>query len=465
MEFHHFPIQQVGEEWTILFLIDEVGEGNISIRFSELEFFKSHEHNVLITISVQVGYINQEQKKIPGRSYTHRQRINILSASAVNGLSKQMADNYLNYNPNKIPFNIILNQSISALEDAFSKVSKTVSVSEIERRGERPDDLLGPLLAAGAGNLLFGDGGGAKSYFCLRTAISLVSGLPFLGFQPPKKTSVMYLDYEDDQWEFSTRTDELCSGMSPMPQEEDIRNIHYRKETVNLHDAIGSIRADIKRLDIGLLIIDSVGRACGAELENAEVANRYWNDINSLGITTLSIAHVAKGGVMNSDGETNLRGQKSAFGSVFFGNGARSAWNYVFMEEESPIVRACLYHRKSNRGRKYGMLPIEVDFRKENSVTVTHGNKDDWEEAMPLGKRVIKFLSTGMKTRDQLNTEFADAPKGSLRSALHRMVKAGQIEVLGGEKGDYFLPRAVAPCNALQGGVASKTPHATPIKY
>jgi hypothetical protein len=440
MDFHPKPIVKNDDTWAVMFLVDAPTQGTIGVYFSDLNFFRSHEHVLNIEV---VTRLDTESGHL-GKQSVHKQRVNVLSASAVTALCRQLAENYLNYNPNKIPYGLIIGQAIMALDRAVKAEPKTTKLMEIEPLGKRGDYLLGQFLADRAPNLLFGDAGGGKSYFCIRLALSVALGVPFLGFEPTKSLKVMYLDYEDDGTEFRTRGDELLSGITPPIVTDDI-GLYYRHEVFPLTDIKNELRQEIREKGIGLLIVDSVGRACGSELERAEVANTYWNDLAYLGITTLTIAHVAKGSVSDKDGETNLKGQKTAFGSTFFGAGARNAWNYVFQEDgDDGIVRVCLYHRKTNRSRKSKPIPMEVDFRNLEAggmVTLTMGSRDDWEEAQGCKDRIMGMFSEGFSSLqrgqidDRLKPGFSEE---AIKKCLHRLKRQNRLKQAD-DKGPYFL--------------------------
>jgi hypothetical protein len=151
---------------------------------------------------------------------------------------------------------------------------------------------------------------------------------------------------------------------------------------------------------------------------------------------------VAKGGTENADGETNTKGQRSAFGSVFFHNGARNTWNLVAMEEDSDVLKTCLYHRKSNRGRKYGMLPLETDFSRlaaENRVTICKGRLSDWEGAMRPQDRIVRTLKRGPMDRAALVDGLDDLTEANVKKTLNRMVRSGKLLLAGGQGGVYSI--------------------------
>ena len=143
---------------------------------------------------------------------------------------------------------------------------------------------------------------------------SLVStGTPH-GKLYPEHSNVLYLDYEVDQQDMTNRFHALCEGLGVQAPD-----LHYRNQFVSVAKDEDRIRDIVAELDIGFVIIDSAAAACGGEPENASIAAQYWNSLSSLGCTTLTIAHVSKA-------EAHERGTSTPYGSVFWRNYARNAW-------------------------------------------------------------------------------------------------------------------------------------------
>ena len=170
-----------------------------------------------------------------------------------------------------------------------------------------------PFLIRNQHNLLYGDGGLGKSWFALYLASLVSTGTPH-GKLYPEHSNVLYLDYEVDQQDMTNRVHALCEGLGVQAPD-----LHYRKQFVSVAKDEDRIRDIVAELDIGFVIIDSAAAACGGEPENASIAAQYWNSLSSLECTTLTIAHVSKA-------EAHERGTSTPYGSVFWRNYARNAW-------------------------------------------------------------------------------------------------------------------------------------------
>ena len=105
-----------------------------------------------------------------------------------------------------------------------------------------------------------------------------------------------------------------------------------------------------------MLIIDSVGLACGGEPENAKVINDFAKAIRSLrqdtGMTTLLIDHMNKEGLL--------------FGSIYKFTNARLVWEIKKNQETNAnSLFVGLFHKKANDDKLYKEISFELTFSKD----------------------------------------------------------------------------------------------------
>jgi hypothetical protein len=249
-----------------------------------------------------------------------------------------------------------------------------------------------PLVHEAMPSVLFGPGGLGKSLVALMMAMAVETGGwhgKFCGV--PGKT--LYLDYESEKEDLAHRAKQLRLGhpglMSAQPS--------YRRSHVPIADDLPALRRIVDENDIRLVVIDSLAAACGAELERAETATRFYSALRSLRVSSLIIAHVAK----NSD-------EKSIYGSVFFSNFARSTWEIRKEQEagEDAITRIGLYHRKSNLGplqRPFGLTMTFTD-----AITIEPADLSecpDLVQGLPVRERLQQALRQGHRTAKELAVE------------------------------------------------------------
>ena len=314
-----------------------------------------------------------------------------------------------------------------------------VRTAEEWRRGEPVVDLsaidapetdsylVEKLLPEGETTVIFADGGSGKSIFALAVGIAVRTGtaLPN-GLRPHKQGNVLYLDWETNAREQAKRIRWLSKGLGIAPP-----TILYRPMYRALADDISRIRQEVTRHAVELVIVDSIGPACGGEPENAETILRVFNAMRSLSPASRQvISHVSRAGAEQKNGAAR------PFGSAFVSNMARSVWELRRSGEGTDSgISVALYHRKTNAGRLQPPMGFEILFDERDRSTVIQGQDmtDDPELAAhaSLSWRVRQALKKGAKTTAQLSDDL-DVTEATLRKVLQRMPDAGRLNGAGG---------------------------------
>ena len=268
-----------------------------------------------------------------------------------------------------------------------------------------PSFLLEPLVYNRLPTVLYGPGGISKSYLALLGAMLVQSGTR-LGNLSGTQSETLYLDYESDEGDVVLRLKRIGQA------HPDLANVQiaYRRCHVPIADDVADLSKHIGERDVKLLIIDSLAAACGSELERAETATRFFAALRCLRVGTLILAHVPK----NSE-------TKTIYGSVFFENYARSAWEMKKVQETGErITRLGLYHRKANLS---GYLPaiglrvvFEPDATRFESLDLL--DEPDLAEPFSLRVRLQNALKTGRKTAQELADETGEKV-ATVRSRLN----------------------------------------------
>jgi len=235
---------------------------------------------------------------------------------------------------------------------------------------------------------------------------------------------VMYCDWEASQKNQLRRLRCLERGMGLT----EPAHIHYRRLRRPIWEAAVSLRAEISRLRIGLVIIDSIGYACVPEdINDAATALRAMAAARSLGITVLVVAHVAKG-----SGDTKTR--RTPFGSVFFENSARSQWEIRKGENtEYGVVNIGLFHSKVNDGPQEQPIGLRFEFFgstfEDRSIHIRDNDiKDDAElsQHAPLPVRLRNMLRHGSLSTSEMAKE-AGTSSAYVRNTLRTMPDVIQL--------------------------------------
>jgi len=276
-----------------------------------------------------------------------------------------------------------------------------------------PDDTLTveglPLLARHP-VIWFGDGGTAKSYLALYVAGQLAKRGHRVGF----------FDWELAGDDHRLRLEQLFG--------DDMPELRYLRCDRPLFQMVDQVRRVVREHHIDFAIFDSVAFACDGPPEAAEVAARYFQALRKLGpIGSLHIAHISK-----ADGA-----DRKPFGSSFWHNGARSTWN-VKLAETSPddrVISIGLYHRKANLGAIRPAVGLEFTFasRRTTIRRVDLADVADLASGLSTHQRIIAALRHGARSRDEIAASLPEVKPATVRVAMHRALKRGQlIELPGG---------------------------------
>lgn len=369
------------------------------------------------------------------------QRINLLSGSSMEGLARQLGKSL--GKPSKVSWEHLLNTAQVSLIGWLAHRDQSMDLTDVP--DEEAPNLFAPFLVKDGANLLFGDGGTGKTYFCLRLCISLITGKEFLGYSPQETTNVLFIDYEDNEKTASYRLSRLCAdpalGLDPKDVKRRIR--YLNPQGAPLHTIVPAMRKIVREHNIGLVLVDSVASACGAEPEKAEAASRYYNALKSLNVTSLSIAHVSK-----SEGSR----QDKAFGSVFWHNLARNTWNIQGEEDAEGEVGTLesvmgdksrtlgMFHRKFNSGPKSRPISMRITYglgnvRFEEAKAGTGFSKDKKAE-----ERVVDALrKNGPMDKAHIAEELLNVPDKTLKNTLLLLKNRGAIRKQKGKGAPYEL--------------------------
>jgi hypothetical protein len=274
--------------------------------------------------------------------------------------------------------------------------------------------LVEPLLLENDINVVFGPPGTLKSLIAAVVARLATTKGQLAGLSAYRKCPVMIVDGEANLTEWEGR----CHLLNQGHPESAGGLIHYRRLSRSIDTEAAALRAEISRLAIGLVIIDSFGIAAGAEPETADAAIRVLSTLRELGpyVTTLLICHVSQASAEQKQGATK------PYGSIYVQALGRNIWEARRDDEDSSDVVVSLYHRKSNSTRKHAPVALRFDFQPER-ITVTEAKIGDRPELLaraPLKLQIRTELLKGAKTIVELATEL-DQKEDTIRRTLSRM--------------------------------------------
>jgi hypothetical protein len=321
-----------------------------------------------------------------------------------------------------LPWRSILEVTCRATARALRESTATVALRG--RRATGPRHLIDPVAPLGQIAVGFGDGGAGKGNLAVAFALAVGEAVSLPGaIYATARCPVLYLDWETDQDDLDDRVALLARGFSLAA----VTKLHYRRMVRPLTEEASALRAEVSRLGIGFVIIDSLAVACGSEPEGADAAIRTHAAMRSLGpVTCWCVAHVTKAGA-------DQRGPGRPFGSVFVQNLARSVWEIRRSEDDQAgdELRMALFHRKVNGGRLHA--PIALRFHFASDAVSLHGadiaEAPDLLARTSVGSQVIALLRPGAKTAAGLAEELGISVDTVSRT-LRRLAKPDNARVV-----------------------------------
>ncbi len=347
------------------------------------------------------------------RGEIHWGRLNLSSTPGREGLVKKLADAH----PGAF-WRSLLDRACHAVAE---QVRQGEPINQLEpAAAPAVRQLVERILPLGETSVVFGDGGTGKSLLALAIALAVTSKVPLPGgLRPTQDAPVLYLDWESCREEQAQRLAGLLAGLelSTAP------GIFYRPMARALADDATHLRAEVSRLGVGLVIVDSLAPACGTEPESADAAVRAMNALRTLApATRLVVAHVSKADIQRN-------GAGRPYGSVFVQNLARSVWEVRRSDDESKDLILGLFHRKVNQGRL--SAPIGLRFEFEEAVIRLYpndiGSEPDLLSRTSLSFQIQRLLTAGARTVDELTKDLDNASSDTVGRTLRRLKNQGKV--------------------------------------
>lgn len=271
--------------------------------------------------------------------------------------------------------------------------------------------LVSPFVFDDAVNIVYGPGDSGKSLDCLLIAVAVASGEEVAGLVAERSGPVLYLDWEDSASTHQERLKALCRGLNI---ELAQGRVIYRRMDASLVESAREARKDIARFGVAMVIVDSLGMACGGDPSDAGGIIRTMLAARSLGVPVICIHHIAK----------DAKDKSTPYGSVYASNEARMSW-LVESEREGSTLTQVLTNHKANRGARHERQSFRFDFQSDERdrlirIAVT---PQTFSQSKSIGDggqkwRIVSALNQP-KTIDSLAEEL-DIAKASVRMQLNR---------------------------------------------
>lgn len=261
-------------------------------------------------------------------------------------------------------------------------------------------------------NLIYGSGDSGKSLFTLALALAVASGHEVAGVVSERTGPVLYLDWEDSPATHQERLRGLAAGAGI---ELTAGMVVYRRMTASLKESQREVRKDVANLRAALVIIDSLGMACGGDPSDANGIIQTMTAARGLGVPTLGIHHIAK----------DAKDKSTPYGSVYASTTARGSW-YVQAEREAGQLAQVLTNYKSNRGQRAERQSFRFVFSEDAAerierieiVPLTFAQSKTVGEGA-LRWKIAEYLRTGAKEIPAI-AEALEAKAETVKRTLNR---------------------------------------------
>jgi len=284
--------------------------------------------------------------------------------------------------------------------------------------------LVEPIVIKGVPNVIFGEKGVTKSTLTLVFYICLI--LPWednpLGLTTPShSTRALILDYEIPGVIAQRNAKLIQEGMN-LPAFP----LYHRRCAMPLADEIEQVANHIADTKAEVLLIDSLARAAGGELNKTEPATRFFQALDRLKITALITAQTSK------DIETK---RKSIFGSTLFTYYARNI--FELRKDESLTENAIdvtLIHRYSNLTKLYNPIGLRLSFT-PYTTQIERGSANIVElmAKVNIKKAILKSLEARAMTAEEV-AEALDIKKATIQVRLSDLLKHKKVAKLDDHK-------------------------------
>lgn len=338
-----------------------------------------------------------------------------------------------------IPWAQLIEQAFSIAKRSWNERREPQDMS-LWTPGSRPLDHFPGFAPFGAPTVVYGAGGGGKSQFLQALMLSTVTGRAFdARFRPAVTGPGLYLDWEDDDDTNGRRACAVLAGMG-LPAERPPRGYYYQFMDRPLVEAAKWIEADIERLGVKVVLVDSLQRACRGSVKDDDVASEIMNVVRRWkSCTTFLVGHVPKFDA-HGDGKTAA----TIIGSVVFENMARQVWE---LRKSGDIPRdqgmaIGLYDRKRNRGIEKPPVGLRLHFEGDPDFPTAirfGGWSVDGDPTLAQGlafhERVLAIIRRmGAMDKTGLAAETGESEE-KCRKAAQYLVGRGKLAAGGGGRG------------------------------
>lgn len=287
--------------------------------------------------------------------------VNLLGPQTVTTLARRLQPRFPD-----LPWETLLETVIARTINHYRVGEPLVDLADVELASPHREYRMTKLLPKDEISMIYADGGEGKSLsavllaFALRTGATLPGGVAGVGDVP----EVGYFDWEASGGEVRRRLDSLRQG-SGLPIV--VRGIHYTRCYRPLVEEAAHLQQETARKGLGLVIIDSVGYAAHGDIMQPAVATEMGRALQRFNTTVLILHHMSK------EAAKQERGRVDPFGTIYWRNTVRNAWELRANHTPDGLLQLALLHRKDNNGKLQGPIGWSLDWDEDRNRTTISG--------------------------------------------------------------------------------------------
>ena len=204
----------------------------------------------------------------------------------------------------------------------------------------------------------FGMPEAAKSIAVQSMLHAMSTGYGWLNY-PTIRTNALWVDWERPVVDnFALRRRRLIAGGHDVVP----GSVGWmRGRGVALPEQTEAIKREMNRIHASVLVVDSVALACGGNAIDQEIANRFFNAVNSLKCTVILIAHTNR-----------AEDDRMPFGSIFWNAGihGRSWFLRRSTGQDPDVIDVGFYIKKVSDGRRPQDFALRLRFTGDDGPVV-----------------------------------------------------------------------------------------------
>lgn len=295
------------------------------------------------------------------------------------------------------------------------------------------DYLLNPLLLDRLPVVWYAPGGAGKSLLAMYAALLVHNGLSFRG-EPTRQRNALYLDFEVTREEAARRCTLFVNGLRHLLVGAELRMPLYRRCVGSILSEADGIARDIARHEVGLVIVDSAGPACGGDIMSAELAIQLFNTLRKVTASTDAAALILTHTTKADRREEHER--RLPIGSIYFENLARMTWEIRPQEgSDDRALTLGMFPRKCNM-RRPEPLGFRLTFTRDALVVEPAQAHDTLGEQGATRALVLAELERGpVRVADLIEAVGGAGP--AVRMMLTRLSREGLV--MSPERGVWAL--------------------------